>query len=229
MITPEWEDLVLEMIRNNQLDLFTGMPGNIVKYDETTQIATVQPSFKSTYIDPLEVVSLPPISNVPVVFPRIGKKGVCFPVEVGDPVLLIFMQRSLDDWIDEGGEVEIKDTRLHNINDPIALPGLYPISGAMDPAPPKDAACLFGDKILIGNSKASTEPMVLGTVLNTNLEALLDAIKQLTTLLATGAPIANPSNGQSTIVVTPVDAALEQVRTALPNHNSDFIFGEKTP
>lgn len=227
--TPELYQIIRDAIRENQLDVNTAMPGTVVSYDASTQLAEVQPSFKITYSNPIELVSRPVILDVPVVFPRSGGKGVCFPIAPGDSVLLLFSQRSLDDWIDQGGEVQVRDVRLHNLTDAIAIPGFYPLSGVIDPAPPADATCVFGNKILIGNSKASDEPMVLGDTLESNLNDLIDAIKLLTAAITTGVIITNPATGQSVIPTAPIDAALEAVRLALPLQNSDFIFGEKSP
>lgn len=227
--TPELYDVIQMAIRTNQLDLNTAMPGVIVSYNASTQLAEVQPSFKITYTNPIELVSRPVIMDVPVIFPRSKGKGICFPIEEGDSVLLIFSQRSLDDWIDQGGEVQLKDTRLHNLTDAIAIPGFFPLNEVIEPAPPSDATCVFGTKILIGNSKASDEPMVLGDTLEQNLNDLIDAIKLLTAAITTGVIITNPATGQSVIPTAPIDAALEAVRTALPLQNSDFIFGEKSP
>ena len=75
--------------------------------------------------------------------------------------------------------------------------------------------------------------MVLGNVLQSNLEDLIDAISDLVALLKAPAPIVaattagGANTGFSIIVTTAVEAALAGVKSALPDENSDFIFGEK--
>lgn len=231
--TPDLVDIILSAIRANQLELNTCMPAVVRSYDAEKQTATVQPSFKRLQTDPRKFVSRPEIDDVPVVFPRAGGRGIVFPIAEGDAVMLVFSQRSLDTWLDNGGEIDLKETRLHNINDAIAIPGLYSEGGALVPQPIADGTELRGDKILIGNSGTSDEPMVLGNVLQTNLEDLITAIEDLIALITTGQAIGATNLGSgvttSTVVTTAVEAALSSVTTALADQNSDFIFGEKAP
>ena len=232
--SPQLTDLILAAIRANQVELNTCMPAIVEEYDAATQKATVRLAFKRLRADTKELVSRALVGDVPIVFPRIGGRGVVFPIAQGDPVMIIFSQRSLDTWLSNGGEIDLRDTRLHNVNDAIAVPGLDHIP--IDPQPVSDATELRGDKILIGNTSTSDEPMVLGNELNTNLSDLVSAIEDLIALITTGQtlgtaadPISGPLPVTSTIVTTAVEAALSAVSSALPNHNSDFIFGEKSP
>ena len=228
--TPELTDLILTAIRANQVELNTCMPGLVEKYNSETQKAIVKLSFKRM-TSTGDFITRASVEDVPIVFPRIGGKGVVFPIAKGDPVMVIFSQRSLDTWLSEGGEIDLSDTRLHNINDAIAVPGLDHVP--IDPKPVADATELRGDKILIGNTSTSDEPMVLGNELNTNLSDLVSAIEDLIALITTGQTIGATNLGtgetKSTIVTTAVESALSAVSSALPNHNSDFIFGEKSP
>ena len=66
------------------------------------------------------------IYNVPVLFPRSRKAAVTFPLEKGDTVLLVFAERSLDEWIEKGGnKVSPEDPRRHDMSDAIAIPGCF--------------------------------------------------------------------------------------------------------
>lgn len=230
--TPELEEVIQDYIEMDKLELNTCLPAIVKAYDSVKQTCTVQPSMKRTTIAG-EVSSRAEIEDVPVVFPRSGAYGFTVPITVGDSVMLIFSQRSLDDWIDNGGEVEVTDYRLHDINDAIAIPGLFPLENKITPAPAADAAEVRGNKILLGKSGASDEPMVLGNVLQTNLEDLITAIEDLVALIKKPTVIVTPSAGgspglgTSEIITTSIETALAGVKSALPNENSDFIFGEK--
>lgn len=101
----------------------TCLPGRIVSYDAAKQTATVQPLLKSKNPDG-EVETLPPLVNVPVVFPRAGGAAITFPVAKGDGVMLSFSQRSIDEWRGEGGEHVVDDPRMLDLSDAIATPGL---------------------------------------------------------------------------------------------------------
>lgn len=119
---------VLEQaIRNRLAELQTAAPGQVVSYDYKTQKASVQPTINRKYKDG-QVSPYPVINNVPVIFPRSGGASMTFPVKPGDTVLLVFAARSIDDWLQRGGKVDQSDTRMHSINDAIAIPGLLPFS-----------------------------------------------------------------------------------------------------
>lgn len=232
-LSQDLESLIEEAIDIDLLELNTCMPAIVTKYDASTQTCSVQPVFKRTTING-EVSSRGIIEDVPVVFPRSGSFGFTFPLTVGDSVLIVFSQRSLDDWVDNGGEVELTDYRLHDLTDAIAIPGLFSLSDKLDPSPATDSTEIRGEKIMLGKSGASDEPMVLGTTLQANLEDLVKAIEDLIALITTGQPLIAASGGgapvvgTSIIVTAPVEAALASVKSALPTQNSDFIFGEKS-
>lgn len=122
---------VLEQaIRNRLAELQTAAPGQVVSYDYKTQKASVQPTINRKYKDG-QVSPYPVINNVPVIFPRSGGASMTFPVKPGDTVLLVFAARSIDDWLQRGGKVDQSDTRMHSINDAIAIPGLLPLAPAV--------------------------------------------------------------------------------------------------
>lgn len=232
--TPTMAEIIRAALRGLQLEINTMFPGEVISYNPLNQTCEVQISLKKTKIDPPAILSRPRLLDVPVVFPRSGTGGTFFPLKKGDTVMLVFCQRSMDDWTDNGGEVEVRDTRLHNITDAVAIPGLFPLSGVISPAQAADATEVRGNKILIGKSGTSSEPMVLGKVLQTNLENLIAAVEDLVSLLTLGqvlgtvpttaVPLGAPCT--STIVTSPVESALTAVKNALPGENSDFIFGE---
>lgn len=221
------EDEISEMIEIDRLELNTCMPAIVVKYDSATQTCSVQPCMKRTSVDG-EVNSRAVIDDVHVVFPRSANAGLHFPVNEGDSVLLVFSQRSLDEWSDRGGQVELTDNRLHDITDAIAIVGLHPLDKPITPTPKEGATEVRGEEILLGKSGASDEPMVLGTTLQTNLEDLITAVEDLANLIAAPTKIVNPDTGFSEIDVSGVLNSLSSVASALPDQNSDFIFGEKS-
>ena len=118
------EDVILDAIRSNQLEINTFMPATVTSYDALFNTVSAQPSFKRTMIDPPELVRRPELADVPVIFPRTSAGGLSFPISTGDPVGLIFSQRSMDDWLLTGLEGQVFDSRLHDINDAVAIPGL---------------------------------------------------------------------------------------------------------
>lgn len=117
-------ELLRLAVESGLSDIHTCLPGTVESYDFATQKASVKPSIKKAYRDG-ETASMPVIEGVPVVFPRSGGASLTFPVESGDGVLLLFSERSLENWLQQGGEQEPGDPRRMDLSDAIAIPGLY--------------------------------------------------------------------------------------------------------
>jgi hypothetical protein len=111
-------------------DVHTSIPAFIVKYTAgTPPLADVKPSLIQVFVDddgneiPCEH---PVITHCPVAFPQGGGGYLSFPLKVGDPVLLLCAQRSLDAWLETDGKTPIApgDYRRHHITDGVILPGI---------------------------------------------------------------------------------------------------------
>jgi hypothetical protein len=106
------------------------MPGIVQSFDASTQLATVQPAIRRIFItrdgdkETLVPDDLPILINVPVIFPRGGGFSLTFPVRSGDECLLVFCERSIDDW-HETGKVKAPTTkRFHSLSDATAIVGI---------------------------------------------------------------------------------------------------------
>lgn len=121
---------VLNAFRASLLaDVRVSVPARVERYDATTQLIDAKPLLRDTFTEEdgsQSVLSLPVITNVPVVFPGAGGFRLTFPVTVGDTVLLVFADRSIDAWLANGGETSPTDERHHHLSDAIAIPGLHP-------------------------------------------------------------------------------------------------------
>ena len=106
-------------------ELHTCMPGKIESYDSSTRKALVKPQLKKKYIDDTEI-ELDPIDGVPVIFLGAGDSGLRLPENqvIGQTCLLIFSERSLDNWL-LNGEVGAPGTNSKfDLTDAIAIIGL---------------------------------------------------------------------------------------------------------
>lgn len=133
--TPTLAETVRTLIDADLVDVNTAMPGLVVSYDPATQTADVQPALKKAYYDGA-VVDRPVIPGVPVAFPRGGTAHMHWPLQAGDSVILIFSQRSLDNWKTTGGKVDPKDVRRFNLSDALAIPGGSAPPQAFSPVDP---------------------------------------------------------------------------------------------
>ncbi len=124
---PTEADEVVAFVEDALRKVNTALPGRIESYDASTGKASVQPLLQEKYADG-DVLTLPVIPNVPLVFPRTAAASITLPVARGDGVLLLFCQRSLDTWLSVGGIAKPDDIRMHSLSDAIAIPGLVPFS-----------------------------------------------------------------------------------------------------
>lgn len=127
--TPTMSRVVQAALERFAANLHTAMPASIVTYDRTKQQASIQPLLKRRTKDG-QVFSFPVVTNVPCVFPRSGDASVTFELKPGDSGMLIVAQRSLDRWLEVGGEVDPQDPRKHDFTDGVFFPGLFPFSEA---------------------------------------------------------------------------------------------------
>ena len=128
-----------ELFDRLSMRLNTSIPGQVVSFDETTRLATVVPAiYQKTYVDGITSYQQQPnIENVPVYFPFSSVSGfsLTFPVKAGDPCLLVFSQRAIDNWLEFGGVQLPEDgisCRHHDISDGFALVGFSSLADSLD-------------------------------------------------------------------------------------------------
>jgi len=118
-------------VKNILMDVHVAMPARVTSYDYTKQKADCKPMIKRRFRDGTSQ-SIPVIPNVPVVFPRVNNSYVYLPIKVGDNVLLIFSDYSLDNWaFNSEQDLDPQDIRAHNITDAFALAGAYGFNNAI--------------------------------------------------------------------------------------------------
>lgn len=112
------------------------MPGTVSSFNPSTQRATVVPGVKMKIVQGNEVsyVDLPEIHNVPVVTPYgfAGSVLLTHPINSGDPCLLVFSDRPIDNFLQTGRSEnpgstvghETTTARAHHLSDAICIPGI---------------------------------------------------------------------------------------------------------
>lgn len=118
-------------------EMHTALPGRVKSYDATKQLATVQVQLKREFdhVDgTMEEILVSPCVNVPVLFPRAGGYAITFPVQVGDPCLVVFLERDADGWLGNGQPAVPPTGRRHHFSDAVAILGLFPGTQPLSPA-----------------------------------------------------------------------------------------------
>ncbi|BEM86838.1 hypothetical protein SME46J_13080 [Serratia marcescens] len=120
-------ELVLKAVADSlSTSLRVAMPGIILSFDAGAVTATIQPAVKSSVRQAdgtLSSVALPLLVDVPVMFPRGGGVTLTFPVTAGDECLVVFADRCIDYWWQNGGVQEPVDQRQHHLADAFAMVG----------------------------------------------------------------------------------------------------------
>lgn len=120
-------ELVLKAVADSlSTSLRVAMPGIIQSFDAGAVTATIQPAVKASVRQSdgsLSSVALPLLVDVPVVFPRGGGVTLTFPVAAGDECLVVFADRCIDYWWQNGGVQEPVDQRQHHLADAFAMVG----------------------------------------------------------------------------------------------------------
>lgn len=125
--TPSLRATIRAEVEKRLGTLNKAIPGVISTYDPASQTATVRPQVRPfvldtdtrepTYYDP------PVIEAVPVIFPGTGRGGLAFNLTNGDPVWLMFADRSMDEYVLNAQSLHDPTTlRLHDTMDCVAYP-----------------------------------------------------------------------------------------------------------
>ena len=108
--------------------------GQIVSFDTTKQTAIVSISFKRTLrgTKPIpgisyatdETIDYVQLSEVPVIVLSGGGANITMPISGGESCLILVNDRDMDTWMETGVAYAPNSTRLHDLNDAVALVGL---------------------------------------------------------------------------------------------------------
>jgi hypothetical protein len=119
------DESINSFILGSLMSINTVMPGKIIKY--SNGFCSVQPIFKSVFTDfeGTEIIKDKDIiENVPVLHGRGGGFIIDIPLKPDDLVMLLFSQRSIDNYLETDGKSTIDplDSRIFDISDCFALP-----------------------------------------------------------------------------------------------------------
>lgn len=233
---PDFNDILNQFFNAKMAGIHTALPGIVKSYDPETQKAEVQPAIKKKYRDG-ETESMPIITGVPVMFPRVGNASLTFPIEDGDTVLLIFAERNIENFLNQGGEQEPADNTKFSLSDAVALPGLFPFTEDNPDPAGEDLTLKFGDSeirmtpdgdITITGTNSISVTNGTGTLainddnqvaFGNTTDELLDLIETMwTELIAHTHPTAAtgpPSPPTNAVAITAIQARLTAIKGTL--------------
>jgi hypothetical protein len=107
-------------------ELYVALPGIVQSFDPAKRTCVVQPAVKANVMTPdgsSRWDTMPLLLDCPVVFPGGGDVVLTFPLKLGDEVLVIFSDRCIDAWWQNGGLQNQAEFRMHDLSDGYCIPG----------------------------------------------------------------------------------------------------------
>lgn len=163
MIDSIFDDVIQTQFQVNMGEVYTALPCVVLnvhgKFFE--QRVDVRPSINDLYKDNTSKEQAP-ILSVPVLLPGTRNSLVSFPINVGDTVMCIFSQRSMDNFkIGNGQPTTPNDLRKFSDQDAVAIPGLVPFSRSVNnPATRKFQHNPSQDLVIAHNIGSGSEVML---------------------------------------------------------------------
>lgn len=119
---PNERDTLLEILRTEHIHRRTAIPGTVIDFDSDCSTATIQVGIETDLNGSIEPIA--PLLDVPVIFPMSGGRGIKWILEPGDDGLIVFSDRAIGRWLDEGSTVWPEDTRVKHLSDGSFIPGI---------------------------------------------------------------------------------------------------------
>lgn len=154
--------------------------GRIQSFDGAKKTASVQILFKRVAPGGM-AVSYPVLIDCPVFTLQGGGGSIKFPIAQGDHCLVLFADRNIDAWYENGTEEVPFDARLHDLSDGICLVGLNALTSSLS-AYPSGEALYELDGAELGLKDGLIKVKSATTDLLTLIEGLIDVLKGISTV-----------------------------------------------
>jgi hypothetical protein len=163
--SPTLAEALQVILNQNMADMFVALPGRVESYNSTEQTASVKPliSHNMQTIDGGEISEeIPVLQNIPVLFQRGGGFFFSFPLKEGDRVLIVFNDRSIDQYMRSADQTTVDPISFeaHGPNGAIAIPGFFQTS---DKLSEEDAN---SSDMMIGKADGGMKIRIKDTVIN---------------------------------------------------------------
>lgn len=197
--------------------MHTGLVCKVVAFNAERRTVDVDPVVKQRYTTG-EREAIGVLPNIPVGYPGGGGFALTFPVAKGDHVFVSFAERSIDEWLNKGGdEIEPRDLRRFSLSDGVAV-AMLESPGGTSPVDPSNLVLgqtsANGMKITIyasGKVTIGTSTAELLALIDSTLSALLTFSNAVTAGGGLPAPTAAAATALTT-ALTPIQASLATIK-----------------
>lgn len=119
------QDLIDAKIKNGFFNNHFCNIGRIYGFNISKQTATIEILInRKKNADDKDGIEIPPLLDVPVVIYGGGGYSITTPIKQGDECLVLFNDRSIDNWYMLGDKRIPREDRIHNYSDAIAIVGI---------------------------------------------------------------------------------------------------------
>jgi len=121
-----WTAVLQSLVKQALYDARVAMPGVVQSFDAAKQTVTVQLAVREKINQNLVPtdVDVKLLVDVPIVLPRGGGFSLTLPVKAGDECLVVFGDRCIDSWWQNGGTENAQAAKFcHDIGDGFAVLG----------------------------------------------------------------------------------------------------------
>lgn len=126
---PKVEDTLQELKEDIFSNLNCIQIGTIEDFDKIKKTAKIQLVFKRVF--PNQIQSYPLLLDCPVFTLQGGTSSLQMPIQKGDTCLVLFCDRNINIWFNNGTESAPEDLRAHSLSDGIALVGLNSLTSTL--------------------------------------------------------------------------------------------------
>jgi hypothetical protein len=118
-----FEDIFEELLKGKH----TINIGEVTSFQKTKPPkASVQIVLKRLFEGEDEARLVGILDDCPIIYPGAGDWWLTFDLKVGSNVLILYNERSIEDWLDQGGIIEPSKTRTFSESDAIIIAGILP-------------------------------------------------------------------------------------------------------
>lgn len=208
------------------LDLNSHHLATVQSFDPTKQTITATINYQKTIFQPNAqgayvpvLINYPLLQDVPVIVMSGGGANLTFPIKQGDQCVILFNDRSIDNWFQSGQVGPVSVSRFHSFADGLALVGLNSLNTLIQNYDPSRAVLRYGQtRVGVGTSLIllnNAANQSLGTILGNLLSALTNLKTALDTAFALPAIPASPLDPTWTASTASITTALNNVTSQL--------------
>lgn len=153
---PDLQDILENSIEDLLYSFNCHRVGVIESFNPSNQTATITLVDKGTqhFSDGERLAEYPPLVDCPVVVNKTTNGGLTIPINEGDSCLVLFNDRDIDSWFENGLKQKPNSMRTHDIADAVALVGIRnEINKFTDYNNAATTLNYLANKIEIGNSR----------------------------------------------------------------------------